>query len=46
MIGVTTFVCCLAVLVLGEKLGERFGAHAQVAGGVVLICIGLKALLF
>ncbi len=46
MIGVTTFACCLVVLMLGKKLGERFGAHAQVAGGVVLICIGLKALLF
>lgn len=45
MIGATTFGCCLAVLVLGKKLGERFGVHAQVAGGAVLVCIGLKALL-
>lgn len=43
MIGLTTFACCLAVLALGRRLGERFGAHAQVAGGVVLICIGIKA---
>ena len=43
MIGATTFGCCLAVLVLGKKLGERFGVHAQVAGGAVLVCIGLKA---
>lgn len=42
-IGVTTFACCLAVLFIGRKLGERFGAHAQIAGGVVLILIGLKA---
>lgn len=45
MIGATTFGCCLAVLVLGKKLGERFGVHAQVAGGAVLVCIGLKVLL-
>ena len=44
MIGATTFGCCLAVLVLG-KAGERFGVHAQAAGGAVLVCIGLKALL-
>lgn len=43
MIGLTTLACCLLVLVLGRKLGERFGAHAEVAGGVVLIAIGLKA---
>lgn len=45
MVGATTFGCCFAVLVLGKKLGERFGIHAQVAGGAVLVCIGLKALL-
>ena len=45
MIGATTFGCCFAVLMLGKKLGERFGVHAQVTGGAVLVCIGLKALL-
>ena len=44
-IGVTTFACCCFVLVLGRRLGERFGAHAEVAGGIVLILIGLKAFL-
>ena len=42
-IGATTLACCLLVLVIGRRLGERFGAHAQIAGGVVLILIGLKA---
>ena len=42
-IGITTFACCLFVLALGRRLGERFGSHAQIAGGVVLILIGLKA---
>ena len=45
MIGLTTLLCCLFVLALGRRLGERFGARAQVAGGIVLICIGLKAFL-
>lgn len=42
-IGVTTFFCCLFVLLLGRKLGERFGSHAQIAGGLVLIAIGIQA---
>ena len=45
MIGVTTLLCCLVVLWVGRRLGEHFGAHAQIAGGVVLILIGLKAFL-
>ena len=44
-IGLTTFACCLAVLLIGRKLGEHFGARAKVAGGVVLILIGIKAFL-
>lgn len=43
-IGVTTFACCLAVLVVGRKLGSHFGPRATIAGGIVLILIGLKAL--
>lgn len=42
-IGVTTLACCFGVLVIGKRLGERFGSHAQIAGGIVLILIGLKA---
>lgn len=45
MIGVTTLLCCLLVLALGRKLGNRFGPRAEVVGGVVLILIGLKAFL-
>lgn len=44
-IGLTTFACCLTVLLIGRKLGEHFGARAQVAGGIVLILIGIKAFL-
>lgn len=42
-IGLTTLACCFAVLIIGRRLGERFGSHAQIAGGIVLIFIGLKA---
>lgn len=45
MIGVTTLLCCLLVLALGRKLGNRFGSRAEVVGGVVLILIGLKGFL-
>ena len=44
-IGITTLFCCLFVLALGRRLGERFGAHAQIAGGIVLVIIGLESLL-
>lgn len=44
-IGVTTFACCLIVLAIGRKLGAHFGPRAQVAGGIVLIAIGVKALI-
>lgn len=43
MIGATTLLCCLLVLLVGRRLGERFGARAQLAGGVVLVLIGIKA---
>lgn len=45
MIGLTTLICCLFVLALGGKLGERFGTRAEVVGGIVLILIGVKAFL-
>ena len=45
VIALTTFLCCVAALALGRKLGEMLGDRAQVAGGVVLVLIGLKAFL-
>jgi putative Mn2+ efflux pump MntP len=45
LIGITTFV----ISILGVKIGNRFGSKyenkAELAGGVVLILIGLKILL-
>ena len=31
-------------MLLGGRLGERFGRRAELAGGLVLICIGVKIL--
>lgn len=45
MIGIATFVCCLAMLFIGRRLGAHFGSHAQIVGGVVLLIIGLKSFL-
>ena len=42
-IGVCTVACCAAMLVVGRRVGERFGTYAQVMGGLVLIAIGIKA---
>ena len=41
-IGAVTFAISLVGFFGGRKLGERFGAKASVAGGAVLIAIGLK----
>lgn len=43
VIAVTTAACCVIALLIGRKLGEVLGDRAEVAGGVVLIIIGLKA---
>lgn len=43
IIAACTFVLCLVMVALGRKLGERFGARAQVVGGAVLVLIGLRA---
>lgn len=44
-IGIMTFACCVAMLVAGRRLGAHFGPRAEVAGGIVLIIIGVRALL-
>ena len=43
ILALTTLVLCLAALAMGRKLGEVLGDRAQVAGGIVLVLIGLKA---
>lgn len=44
-IGVMTFLCCAAMLLVGKRLGAHFGPKAEIAGGIVLIIIGLRAFL-
>lgn len=45
IIGVTAFALSLFGAVLGRRLGQAFNTYAQVAGGLVLVAIGLKFLL-
>lgn len=43
IIMLTTAACCVVALLIGRKLGEVLGDRAEVAGGIVLVIIGLKA---
>lgn len=45
LIGATTFALALAGVAVGQRFGARYEKLATVAGGVVLILIGLKILL-
>lgn len=44
VIGVVAFALSLAGGMLGGKIGEKFQEKAQIAGGIVLIAIGIKML--
>ena len=44
-IGVTTFVLSAAGVRIGNIFGMRYKSKAELAGGVILICMGLKILL-
>lgn len=44
-IGVTTFVLSAAGVRIGNIFGTRYKAKAELAGGIILICMGLKILL-
>ena len=44
-IGVTTFVISAIGIRIGNLFGMKYKAKAELAGGVILICIGLKILL-
>ena len=45
LIGITTFGFCTAGVKLGNLLGCKFEKPAQIAGGSILILLGLKILL-
>ena len=44
-VGVTTTVLTFAGVLVGHRVGARFGKPAEIAGGVVLIVIGTSILL-
>lgn len=44
-IGLITFIICFMGIKLGTLFGSRFQVKAQVAGGVILMLMGLKILL-
>lgn len=44
-IGVTTFVCAVVGVKIGNVFGTRFKSSAELGGGIILILIGLKILL-
>ncbi|MDR0480679.1 MAG: manganese efflux pump MntP family protein [Gallionellaceae bacterium] len=46
IIGVTTFVFSWGGVEIGRRSGAKLGSKAEILGGVVLILIGLKMLLF
>lgn len=45
VIGVTTFVLSLLGVIIGHQFGSRWEKPSTIAGGIVLILIGLKILL-
>lgn len=44
LVGVTTFVISFAGVAVGNRMGHRFGKPAEIAGGLVLIVMGVKIL--
>ena len=45
LIGVTTFLCSAAGVKIGNIFGAKFKSKAELAGGIVLILMGLKILI-
>lgn len=45
LIGITTFVISFAGVGIGHQFGRRYEKKAEIAGGIILIFIGLKILL-
>ncbi len=45
LIGVVTFLMCVAGVRIGNVFGSRFEKKAQLAGGVILVLLGVKILL-
>ena len=46
LIALTTALTCGIALIIGHRFGNALGERATVIGGIVLIAIGIKSLLF
>ena len=46
LIGITTALTCTVALLIGKRFGHALGSKATIVGGVVLVLIGLKSLIF
>ena len=44
-IGITTFVISCAGVLIGNRFGAKYKSKAEIAGGIVLILMGVKILL-
>ena len=44
IIGAVTFVLCALGVIIGNKFGSKFKSKAELAGGLVLVGIGIKLL--
>ena len=42
VIGITTFVISVSGVIIGNIFGAKYKKNAEIAGGVILILIGLK----
>lgn len=42
IIGVMTYIICIAGLVIGKKFGNKLAGKASVLGGIILIAIGIE----
>ena len=45
MIGVVTFIISFFGVIIGNRFGNKYERKAELAGGVILVLIGLKILL-
>jgi len=44
IIGITSFLFAFAGVLLGKRLGEHFGRSMEIAGGIILLAIGIRIL--
>lgn len=45
IIGVTTFLISVIGVFIGNIFGSKYKANAEIVGGIILICIGIKVVL-